>query len=248
MSLARMGEFREAVRWGKETVVLAEARGDPRARVSAYHGLGVVRGAQGDFDEAVRLFEEALRLCEDGPLAWYASRSMATLAFVHALRGDLAGALPLLERAVADAEASGVVLDHTRALTYVADTLLWAGRGAEARQMSARVLELSRRRGERGDEAWALQVLGEVATAGVGVDAAGIEAGIEHFHAALALAEELAMRSLQARCHLGLGRAHARSGRPGEARAALGRAARLFESLEMRSWLARARAALAALD
>jgi DNA-binding SARP family transcriptional activator len=247
ISCARLGDFREAVRWGEETVALAEARGSLRARVSAYHGLAVARGARGDFDEAARLFEEALRLCEDGPLAWYASRSQATLAFVHALRGDLARALPLLERAVAEAEVSGVVLDHTRALTYVADTLLWAGRRDEARRMADRALALARERGERGDEAWSLEVLGEVSTGGQEPDAGDIEAGIGHFEAALKLAEQLEMRSLQARCHLGLGQAHARAGRRAEARASLARAVQLFEALEMRSWLARAHAALAAL-
>jgi tetratricopeptide (TPR) repeat protein len=240
MSLARIGDFVEAVRWGEEAVAIAEGLDDPRSRVSAYHSLGTARVAKGDFDEAVALFEAALDVCEGRPLAWYASRALAALAFTYALSGDLPRALPLLERAVADAASSGVILDQARALGYVADTLLWAGRRTEAQKAAEQGLELNRLRGERGDEAWALEVLGEVATEGTGP---ALDEAIEHFEASLALAEQLGMHSLRARCHLGLGRAHGRAGRPAESRVELARAAETFRALGMTSWLARTEAA-----
>ncbi len=152
-SFSRIGDFQDAARWAMEAVAVAEARGDPRGRVVAYHCLGNARHAQGELDSAVALYENALALCEDRPLAWYASRVLAALAFAHALRGDLGRALPLLERALDDAQSTAVILDHTRGLNYLAATLSWAGRTEEAGRLAERALDLARSRAEHGDEA-----------------------------------------------------------------------------------------------
>jgi DNA-binding SARP family transcriptional activator len=240
MSLARMGNFLEAGACGERAVAMAERLGDHRSRVSAYLCLGTTMLAKGDVDDAVPLFEAALDLCEGRPQAWYAPRVLADVAFAYAMRGDLPRAIPLLERAVDDAAASGVVVDRTRALNYMGAALLWAGRVDDAQTTAEQALAQSRLRGERGDEAWALEVLGEVA---IESGAASPDAAVAHFEAALALAEQLGMRSLRGRCHLGLGRAHARAGRAAEARLAFARAAEDFQALGMTSWLARTTAA-----
>jgi len=66
-----------------------------------------------------------------------------------------------------------------------------------------------------------------------------------HYSQALALAEELDMRPLQAHCHLGLGILYVRTGRPESARAALTAAIVLYRDTEMTFWLPQAEAALA---
>ena len=73
------------------------------------------------------------------------------------------------------------------------------------------------------------------------------DAAVDPLRAALALATELAMRPLVARCHTALGQAYRRSGRPTDARAHLGAAAALLRELDMTLWLAEAEAALADL-
>ena len=62
---------------------------------------------------------------------------------------------------------------------------------------------------------------------------------------ALALAEELGMRPLQAHCHLGLGKLCAKSGCRAEARTDLSAAIELYRAMEMSFWLPQAEAALA---
>ena len=62
---------------------------------------------------------------------------------------------------------------------------------------------------------------------------------------ALALAEELGMRPLQAHCHLGLGTLCATTGQRELARAALGAAIALYRAMEMTLWLPQAEATLA---
>jgi Flp pilus assembly protein TadD len=66
-----------------------------------------------------------------------------------------------------------------------------------------------------------------------------------HYRQALALAEELAMRPLQAHCHLGLGTLYAKTGEREQARAALSAAIDLYRAMDMTFWLPQAEAALA---
>jgi hypothetical protein len=62
---------------------------------------------------------------------------------------------------------------------------------------------------------------------------------------ALALAEDLGMRPLQAHCHLGLGVLYQRLGKREPAQAALSTAIELLRAMEMTFWLPRAEAELA---
>ena len=124
--------------------------------------------------------------------------------------GRIAEALPLLEQAVEQATSMQYLAYHTLSVTHLSEAYLLAGRLAEARQLAGQALELSRERKERGNEAWILRLLGELAAHGDSPDAERAEA---HYRQALALAEELGMRPLQAHCHHGLGRLYGQTGR-----------------------------------
>jgi hypothetical protein len=87
---------------------------------------------------------------------------------------------------------------------------LLADRLEEALAAASRALTLARDRGERGHEAWALRLLGEIASHPGRPDVATAEA---HYGAATALATELGMRPLVAH-HLGLGTLYRRIGKP----------------------------------
>ena len=65
---------------------------------------------------------------------------------------------------------------------------------------------------------------------------------------ALALAEELGMRPLQAHCQRGLGTLYARQGQRQQAHAALATAIDLYRDMEMTFWLPQAEAALARVE
>jgi tetratricopeptide (TPR) repeat protein len=117
--------------------------------------------------------------------------------------------------------------------------LLLAGRRDEAAEHADRALEQSRRRGERGHEAWALRLQADVAASRA---SPAHDVAHERFGEALALARALEMRPLEARCHLGLAALHHAHGRADEARAAADRATQMFRDLEMGYWLARAEA------
>jgi hypothetical protein len=69
-----------------------------------------------------------------------------------------------------------------------------------------------------------------------------------HYHQALALAEALGMRPLQAHCHLGLGALYAATGQREQARAELSMAVEMYRGMEMTFWLPQTETALAQVD
>jgi tetratricopeptide (TPR) repeat protein len=83
---------------------------------------------------------------------------------------------------------------------WLGEAYLLAGRLDEASTQAQRALEFSRAHQERGNEAYALRLLGEVAAQRHPPG----ERAEAHYRQALALAEELGMRPLVAHCHQGL--------------------------------------------
>jgi len=69
-----------------------------------------------------------------------------------------------------------------------------------------------------------------------------------HYQQALALADELGMRSLQAHCHHGLGTLYAATGQRQQARAALSTATEMYRAMDMKFWLPQAEAVLAQME
>ena len=119
---------------------------------------------------------------------------------------------------------------------------LLAGRLEEAQALAERALALARAHQERGNQAYALRLLGDIAARR---DPPEVEQAEAHYHQALALAEELGMRPLQAHCHRGLGTLYATTGQREQARAALSTAIELYRAMDMTFWLPQTEAALA---
>ena len=117
-----------------------------------------------------------------------------------------------------------------------------AGRLEEAHALTERTLALARQHQERGHQAYALRLLGDIAAQREPpeCDQAG-----DYYRQALTLAEELGMRPLMAHCHLGIGKFYATVGRRAEARAVLSAVIELYRAMEMTFWLPQAEAVLA---
>jgi tetratricopeptide (TPR) repeat protein len=94
-------------------------------------------------------------------------------------------------------------------------------------------------------QAYALRLLGNIAAYGDSRDA---EAAQAHYRQALALAETLGMRPLQAHCHQGLGTLYIKTGRLEQARAELSSAIDLYRTMDMTFWLPQTEAALAQVE
>ncbi|SRR6266852_7798607 len=107
------------------------------------------------------------------------------------------------------------------------------------------VLALACERRERGTEAYALRLLGEIATQREPPEAAVAET---HYRQARALADALGLRPLQAHCHRGLGRLYAATGQREQARAELSDAIEMYQDMAMTFWLPETQAALAQVE
>ena len=122
---------------------------------------------------------------------------------------------------------------------------LLAGRLEEAHALAEGALAHACTRQERGNQAYALQLLGEIATHS---DPPEVESATTHYHQALSLAEELSMRPLQAHCHRGLGSLYAKTGNPEPARVELSTAMALYRAMDMTFWLPETTAMLAQVE
>jgi tetratricopeptide (TPR) repeat protein len=127
----------------------------------------------------------------------------------------------------------------------VSEAYLLAGRMQEAVQLAGRALDLARTHKERGHEAWALRLLGEIAAHQAPLE---VEPAENYYRQALALADELGMRPLVAHCHLGLGSLYAQTGQREQARAALSMAIAMYHAMEMTFWLPQAEVVLAQVE
>ena len=122
------------------------------------------------------------------------------------------------------------------------EAYLLAGRLEEAHALTEGALVHARERQERGHQTYALRLLGEIAARWEPLEHEQAEA---HYRQALALAEELGMRPLQAHCHRGLGTLYATTGQREQAYTALTMAIDLYRAMEMTFWLPETEAALA---
>jgi Adenylate and Guanylate cyclase catalytic domain len=108
--------------------------------------------------------------------------------------------------------------------------------------VAEQALTLARAHQERGNEAYALRLLGEIAARR---EPAEHDQARDCYHAAMVLAEELGMRPLQAHCHLGLGTLYVKIDQRETARAELSAAIDLYRAMDMIFWLPQTEAALA---
>ena len=115
----------------------------------------------------------------------------------------------------------------------------------EARALAERALALARQHEERGNQAYALRLLGEIAARREPPERDPAEA---HYRQALIQANELGMRPLQAHCRRGLGMLYATVGQREPAHAEPAAAIALYRPMAMIFWLPQTVAALAQVE
>jgi hypothetical protein len=134
---------------------------------------------------------------------------------------------------------------HALVLTELSEALLVVGRVEEASTLAGRLLEFSLTLPGRSYQAHACRLLGDVAARRNPPD---VDQAATHYQQALALAEELGIRPLQAHCHRGLGTLYATTGQRQQARVARSTAVEMYRAMAMTLWLPQAEAALAQIS
>jgi class 3 adenylate cyclase/tetratricopeptide (TPR) repeat protein len=241
LALAERGEFIEAVARCTEAIQIAEAVGLPSSVTVTYQRIGHLHLRRGDLHQATLALEHALEICQgvDSPPLFDAVSS--TLGYAYALSGRTADAISLLEEAVERPVMSAGQEGQSLRTMWLSEAYLLAGREADAHAAAQRALGLARQYKERGHEAYALRLLGEIVAREEPLDVGKAE---DHYRQALALAEELGMRPLMAHCHVGLSKLYRRTRNVQQAKKHLTNGVAMMREMEMGLWLEKAEAEL----
>ncbi len=224
---AELGTFAEGQALADDALAIAEAVAHPSSIMWAQYGLGVLALRQGHPARAVPRLEQALGIGQDVHLPLFVPRVAAALSEAYLLSGRPADAEPLLARAIAQTTTPEMMGFQALCRLPLGQAHLMAGRLDEARAEAEQALALARDQGERGNEAYALRLLGEIALARDG------DTAERSYRDAMTLAIELGMRPLVAHCHRGLGAHHRRTGKHEKAREHLDEAAAMYRDLAM---------------
>jgi class 3 adenylate cyclase/tetratricopeptide (TPR) repeat protein len=242
---AERGTFAEGNALGVEGLRIAESVAHPASLMFAWWGIGLLALRQGDRYQALPRLERAVAICQDAGLPFYFPLIAAPLVVAHSLGGRVAEAVPLLTQALEQTMAMERADFQVFCRLSLGEAQLQAGRLAEAQALADLALVLARERYERGHEAFALRLLGDITAQHKPSEVEPAEA---YYQQALTLAEALGMRPLQAHCHRGLGTLYAKINQREEARTEFATAIDMYRSMEMTFWLPQTEAALAQVE
>jgi tetratricopeptide (TPR) repeat protein len=231
--LAEMGEFREGLVSGDEGIRLAEAADDAYSLIFASCGVGTLHLLRGDVGPAIDPLERGLALCRSLTLPVALPLIACALGTAYSLSGRSSDAIALLEEGAREGLAMGRMGGHSLIVVRLGEAYLRAGRLDEAEDAARRALAMAREKTERGHEAYALHLLGEVMARRAPEDPGGDTA----LRLAFELAQELSMRPLLAHCQVSRARVECRAGRTARARQLFDAGVEAFRELDMPFWL-----------
>jgi tetratricopeptide (TPR) repeat protein len=239
---AELGTFAEGRVLGEEGLRIAETVEHPLSLMVATWGIGLLFLRQGALHRALPLLERAIAICRDADLPSYFPVMAASLGAAYTLGERVADAVSLLAQAIEQSTATETVVFQALCCLSLGEAQVLAGRLEEAQTLAERALALARAHQEHGNLAYALRLLGDIAAQRK--PPASDQAG-DYYLQALARADELGMRPLQAHCHRGLGILYLKIERLQQAQAEISAAIALYRAMDMTFWLPRTEAALA---
>jgi tetratricopeptide (TPR) repeat protein len=242
---AELGTFTEGRILADEGLQIAETAAHPGSLMVASWGIGLLALRQGNLPLALPRLEQAVSFCQDADLPWWFSWTAPALGAAYTMAGRIADALSLLTQALEQTTTMARVDFQVFCRLVFGEAQLLAGRLAEAHALAEETLALARAHQERGHQAYALRLLGDIAAQRDPPERDNAET---YYQQAFTLAEELGMRPLVANCHLGIGKLYLKTGRQEQARAELSAAIEIYHTMHMTFWLTQAEAALAMTD
>jgi tetratricopeptide (TPR) repeat protein len=240
-----LGAFTEGLAMAEEGLRIAETVNSPFSLIEICSEVSLVYQRQGDVQQAIPVLEWAMGLCQDWHIPLFVPQLATALGVAYALEGRVAAGLALVEQGVDQEPAMHRSRRLALMVAWLSEAYLLAGRLEEARQRAMQAVELARQYKQRGTQAWALWLLGESTARQASPE---VEPAAGHYRQALALAEELGMRPLQAHCHRGLGMLYGTLGQQEQARRELSTAIAMYHTMAMTFWLPQAETTLAQVE
>jgi tetratricopeptide (TPR) repeat protein len=240
---AQLGRFKDGKSVAEEAITIAQEADHTSSLAYAHISLGFVYLVQGNVDSAIRALETSQNLCRANNVQVLMPHMGSNLGYAYALAGRIDDAIPLMEKADEQSELIGRKAAWALRLTWLGHASLLGQRFGAAREQAQRAVALARDNGERGNEAWARRLLGDV----IQEESSNPREALNHYAASMELAKELDMRPLQAHIHLSLGRLHRREKQLEQARTELSLALASYRSMEMPLWIGAAEQELSTL-
>ena len=240
-TLAEVGSFPEAVAVAREGLDIVSSTNDMMSLVPAHLAVGYVQLCRGDLAEALAPLTRAVELGKATEVVNWGSVSLGLLGLRDVRAGRPTEGVTQLEHARSLVEQRGEVFTVAVVEGWLGEAYLTAGDVERATQHSQASLEKARAQFERGTEAWAWRLLGEIAAATL---PPGMQEAETAYQQALTRATELGMRPLVAHCHLGLGTLYRRTRDQAKAREHLTTATTMYREMDMGFWLENAEGAL----
>jgi class 3 adenylate cyclase/tetratricopeptide (TPR) repeat protein len=232
-SLAERGSFEAAYFALERARLAAEAMGNAYSQTIAWTMTGFISMKRGYLARAVLPLERSFEACRRRNLTVWQPIPSSLLGTALVRLGHVTEGLRLLEDAVRLSGELGIRAHLPAWMVNLAEGYLADGQHTRAQAAAQEALDLARTAGERGHEAAAHAVLGNVAASGNPLRAAD---AFEHYDAAMRLAEQLGMRPLLAEILLDLSRLNATLGEEASAKKHRTAADDLLRDLDMRSW------------
>jgi tetratricopeptide (TPR) repeat protein len=238
-SLAHLGRFAAAADHEAEAIRLAEPTHRAITIGQAHLGATKLRLLKGEWAKARSLSERWIAVTTSGNVLLQLPLAISCSAWALAQLGEVNETLNHLREGERALERSEFVFQHGWGFQSLGRACLLLDRLDDARLFGDRAIEFSSN--HPGNAAWAMHLLGDVATHPDRFDA---ERGEAHYRHSLTVAEPRGMRPLVAHCHLGLGKMHHRMGNPGQAQQHLTIAAAMYREMGMTYWLEQVEAEL----
>jgi DNA-binding winged helix-turn-helix (wHTH) protein/tetratricopeptide (TPR) repeat protein len=234
VSHAELGWFTAGRILGDEGLQIAEAIAHPDSLLNALRGVGLLALRQGNVSRALQVLERAMGIGREAAVSNTLHNSGPGLGATYILAGRVADAVSLLTQALDQILAQDMGENLVFCRLSLGEAHLLVGHLEEANALAEQARAFAYAHQERGNQAYALRLLGEIAAHRNSSESNKAE---DYYCQALALAQELGMRPLQAHCHRGLGILSANIGQAERARSELATAIAMYQSMGMTFWL-----------
>jgi tetratricopeptide (TPR) repeat protein len=201
---------------------------------AASNFLGRAYLCRGDVERAVPKLERSLQIAETADVPMLVINGSLWLGCAYTQLDRTPESIALLEQAKNMAETTRYMATAPFIYAHLGEAYAHAGRAQLAENSLGLALDLARERGMRAAEAWALYLQGNVEASRDAMSARPC------YSSAVALAQELEMRPLEAQCRCALGQLALELGQSQDAREQLTMATAMFREMGMQSWLTRA--------
>ena len=207
--------------------------------------IGLLALRQGDLPRALPLLKRAMSICRDADFPSFFSQVCAGLGAAYTLGGRIADAVLLLTQALEQSVTMESVDIQALCSLSLGEAQMLSGHLEEAHALAERARAVAREHQRRGNEAYALRLLGDIAVRRKPLE---VEQAETSYQQALALANALGMRPLMPHCHLGPGTLYVKAGQREQARTELSTAIELYRDMDMTFWLPQTEATLAQVE